>query len=389
MEPTLSGVGYHIVRLVEALSKSRQPGDELLGLFLCGRRSHWRRACERFAKCSEMGLRPIPWPRSNYSTVNRLKNSFVFPLAAKSMGLDVFHGPAHLLPATWDVPSVVTIHDLAFLRVQMYSPSFQTALQSAVSDSVRRASAVIALSRATATDIADGLGRTAGVTVVHGAGNYATTDGRIVQSSDLARLQALGVRGDYLLYVGDFNPRKNLAYLLDVFAALRRRLSTSFQLVLAGNSGSVRSELLSRAVAIGVPDGDVVLPGRVSDADLALLYRHAKAFTLLSLAEGFTLVTLEAMSYGVPVVASRTPAIAEGTGDAALLVELDDAASAAQAIAGLLEDPGRLQALSLAGDQRYRTFTWEAAAAQTWDVYRSAASTAAAPAPAEGPRRAR
>jgi glycosyltransferase involved in cell wall biosynthesis len=111
----------------------------------------------------------------------------------------------------------------------------------------------------------------------------------------------------------------------------------------------------------------------VPEDTLRVFYRNAAAFALCSILEGFTLVTLEAMSYGVPVVATNTSSIAEGTGDAAELVPLDDPAAVAHGLAIALSPGERRNAMVRKGLERYRLFTWDRTARETLEVYEDAA----------------
>src|SRR5207247_5752562 len=212
------------------------------------------------------------------------------------------------------------------------------AVQPAVDESLGTATAVIALSESTRRDIHEIAGRSAGVRVIYGAGNFPTADQAAPAAGDRAELAGLRLAGRYVLYVGDFNPRKNVPFLIESFARLKRDPGfADVQMVLAGNSRDAKPALEVHAGRAGLGGSDVVFTGRVSDDQLRLLYRNASAFTLCSLMEGFTLVTLEAMAYGVPVVATNTSSIAEGPGLAAGLVPLDDQAAV---------PPGRRRALA-------------------------------------------
>jgi glycosyltransferase involved in cell wall biosynthesis len=247
-------------------------------------------------------------------------------------------------------------------------------LSTAVASSVRRATAVVALSEYTKTEIAELLGRRSGVHVIYGAGNYPAPADTVPAPGDAGILGGLGVTRPYVLYVGDFNPRKNVPYLVRSFAALRKKApQLDVQLVLAGQSAEVRDSLIQQATDAGLSQHDVVLPGRVSNADLAVLYRNAGVFALCSLMEGFTLVTLEAMSYGVPVVATRTSSIAEGTGDAAELVPLDSPKVTAAALQLALLPGPRRDEMRKRGLIRAQQFTWERTAHQTLSLYAAVA----------------
>jgi len=370
----ISGVGYHILGLTAALSAQASRGWRFK-LFFTGDRASLRRAESRLPSAGNVELVRIPFPEVRLATLHRIKARFWVPRFVRSRGCDVFHGPAHHVPGYLDCPTVVTIHDLAFFRHDLYTPEFNRALRQRVRESVEQADFVVAVSEFTRREIAQLLGRRAGVEVIYGAGNYATEESGRRRPDDGDRLGRMGISRPYVLYVGDFGRRKNLPHLVAAFARLRRLPGTdNVRLVMAGNSREAREPLLAKAAALGLPGNSVVLPGRVNDADLALLYRNAGAFALASLAEGFGLVTLEAMSYRVPVVATDTSAIAEGTGDAALLAPPGDAGALAEHLHTALVDEKVKERMMRCGLDRVKAFSWDSAAARTLEIYEQVAT---------------
>jgi len=106
--------------------------------------------------------------------------------------------------------------------------------------------------------------------------------------------------------------------------------------------------------------------GYVSDADLPAVYAAAQVFAYPSLYEGFGIPPVEAMACGTPVVASTAGSLPEVLGDAALLVDPYDEDALAEALQAAAEDRGLLRRRGLV---RARRYTWQAAAAETWQVY--------------------
>jgi glycosyltransferase involved in cell wall biosynthesis len=150
------------------------------------------------------------------------------------------------------------------------------------------------------------------------------------------------VPGPFVLHVGNRKPHKNLAVLVEGFAAFFRRNPGS-TLVLAGEGASYASH----AAACGIPAAHFVELSGVGDARLAALYRQAACLCLPSRYEGFGLPPLEALACGTPVVLSDIPVLHEIAGDAALYFPPDDpqalAATLERAIAaGIPVDPAPL-----------------------------------------------
>jgi glycosyltransferase involved in cell wall biosynthesis len=138
--------------------------------------------------------------------------------------------------------------------------------------------------------------------------------------------------------------------------------------VLAGPKGAATEEVLKIASELGI-EQQVHLLGYVDDWELPLLYKLATAFVLPTLYEGFTLVTLEAMAYGTPVIVTDTSSIREGVGDAALLVQPNDVRDLASAMNRMVSDSELRASCVQSGTKRAAGFTWEKSAEFTVGLY--------------------
>ncbi|MGH9525071.1 MAG: glycosyltransferase family 4 protein [Terriglobales bacterium] len=165
----------------------------------------------------------------------------------------------------------------------------------------------------------------------------------------------------YILAVGTREPRKNLARLFAAWEAVQSRFP-EVELVIAGMQGSRRD--FGRQAPERLPARTRLL-GHVADADLPSLYSGAQAFAYPSMYEGFGKPPLEAMACGVPVIAGNRTAIPEIVGGAGLLVEPEDVAAIAGALARLLASRDLRTELSARGLARAAQFRWCGAAAAT------------------------
>jgi glycosyltransferase involved in cell wall biosynthesis len=177
-----------------------------------------------------------------------------------------------------------------------------------------------------------------------------------------------------ILFVGRLVARKGVDRLLEALAGLRAR---PWRLEIVG-FGPERDPLERRAAELGIADR-VEFLGRVTSAELVSAYRRAACFVLPATlderadTEGLGVVLLEAMSYGVPVVATSRGGIVDvvDDGKTGILVD-DDPAALAEAIAAVLEDPERGRALGRAGRERVRQrFGWDSIVDRLEAVYRS------------------
>jgi glycosyltransferase involved in cell wall biosynthesis len=182
----------------------------------------------------------------------------------------------------------------------------------------------------------------------------------------MATLQKLGIRKPFLLYVGGYEPHKNVGGLLETFALVRAR-RPDLSLVLVG-SKSLPAEVRAQAKELGLTEGADLAFLLNLTTELTDLYDEAELFVTMSWRESFCLPALEAMTRGLPVVASRWGASPEVVGDAGVLVDPRDPAAAAAVISEQLSRPDREELRAIAR-QRSRAFNWQRTAAQTIEVY--------------------
>lgn len=277
--------------------------------------------------------------------------------------VDLFWSPRHHLPLklSRDIARVVTIHDLVWRHYPKTMLWQNLWLERALmGPSIRNADRVICVSRFTAGEVSRyypaALGK---CSVIHEAST----------SLNPAAGKAGGIRPQqpYLLFVGTLEPRKNLARLLRAYGRLAGNTDVP-DLVIAGGRGWGDTGLAGLLKQMKLKQR-VHLTGFVDDVQLQALYQGAHALVIPSLYEGFGLPALEAMSCGVPVIASSTSALPETVGDAALLVNPYSEAEIATAIMRLVEDRPLRSELSLKAQQRSRLFSWQQSAQQTLDLF--------------------
>jgi len=186
-----------------------------------------------------------------------------------------------------------------------------------------------------------------------------------------ALLGRLGVGGaPYVLTVGTLQPRKNVEALVRAFEALAAP-GAEHHLVVVGARGWL-DEALVGLLGSSVLARRIHVTGRVLDAELVGLYRGTDCFVFPSRYEGFGLPPLEAMACGAPVVSSDRTSLPEVAGEAALLVDPDDAGALERAMAEVLGSSERRVELSARGRERAAGFSWARCAELTVAAYRRA-----------------
>lgn len=297
-----------------------------------------------------------PGPRARRNPLRSAANAALdalwlhvaLPRAARWAGVDAIHHPLPAHSAFAHVPQLVTVHDVAFVRLPgRFDPLWRRLARRAHAQAVRNAAAVICVSEATAADAVELLGAPRDRVVVahHGPGQP------LPDANDGAAPPR-----EHFLYVGDAEPRKNVDGLLEAYVAYREGAADEPRpLVLAGAAAALAD---THTGVSGVP-----APSRER---LAELLRGAAALVHASLHEGFGLTLLEAMGAGTPVVAVRNRGTEELCGPAALLVEPGDLASALEQVA---ENPKLRKRLTELGHERAGEFSWAQSAARHERAY--------------------
>ncbi len=288
---------------------------------------------------------------------------------------DLLFIPAHVMPIACPVPTVVTVHDLGYLYYPKTHRAFDRwYLHWSTRRHVRLAAYIVADSETTRQDLA----RHYGADLSHVRVIYPGCDETLRRVEDPQVIAATRARyhvqGDYLLYLGTLQPRKNLARLIEAFARANLPWSSAehggLQLVLAGKKGWDYDGLVRLANRMGLQNR-VIFPGYVAPEDKAALLSGAKALVFPSLYEGFGMPILEAMVCGVPVLTSHVSSLPEVADDAAVLVDPLNVDSIAAGLKQIAYQPDLCRMLVEKGYRQARKFSWENAARQLWEVFDS------------------
>jgi glycosyltransferase involved in cell wall biosynthesis len=323
----------------------------------------------------------LPPARVSRLTASRelVREQVELPRLLARRQIDVLHAPANRgLPVWAPCPTVVTRHDVI---ERMFAPEYRGSrrglLRMLYSDaiSMRRATVVTTVSETSQRDIERQWPGCRGRTLVAGEGVDARFfDPRLGGAAEpvRARLQLPSV---FVLYVGGFEPRKDVATLIAAMGTCRVR---DLGLVLAGALGPWRQRILTALAAAGIADRTRLLDF-VGDEDLPGLYAAARCVVCPSRYEGFGLPVIEAMATGRPAVVSDGGALPEVTGGAAAVFAAGDALALTAALEQVLTDSRLATRLIEQGRRRAEDYRWERVVGRYVSLYRRMSGADAVP----------
>jgi len=361
----ISGVEYYCLGLIRALVHTAGSNDYVVFT------NSGDIVAEHVGRADNLSVVDVACARSRPGRI--LWEHVELPAAASHAVVDVLHCMSYLCPLrACPVPYVVTVHDtIAIDHPQWCKLTNALYFRLCMKRALRKASRVIAVSRCTANDIRRNFEiDSSKVRVV-----YPGVDDIFRATEDVERFEEVrlryGLPERYVLYVGNIEPKKNIKALLSSVRRIREK-GLEHKLVIAGKrTWGSRNEL--SAIGAYVDSGDVVLAGYVVRKDLACVYKMADVFVFPSLYEGFGFPPLEAMACGTAVIASNRGALAETLGNAAIMVDAEDAEAIAEAIVRVVGDGCLREKHIQMGLEQSALLRWDKAAKETLFVYEEAA----------------
>lgn len=319
------------------------------------------------------GVRLVPTRRITRPAQRILWEQAALPRELRRLHADVFHAPVNVLPARVPCASIVTVHDLAFMRYpEYYRPSRRLYQRLLTARSARRATLIAAVSESTKRDLIEYLH----VPEERIAVIYTALSPDIHPIRDTSRLAAFrtahGLPERYLLYLGTLEPRKNLERLVTAYAHLRSAAPETPPLVIAGAKGWYFQALFERVRALNA-ENTITFVGYVSREEQPLWYSGATAFVYPSLYEGFGLPVQEALACGTPTLTSNVSSLSEAAGPVALQVNPTATEELAQGIRRLLGDETLRARMRAQGPEWAAGFTLARMAREYAELYARAA----------------
>ncbi len=353
-----TGISYYTHNLIRALA-TEMPDDDLILCYL----SFITRKPQRFSPSL---------PNIHYRRISlipgKIYNAFDHYLVGLPIDLlaglraDVFIFPNFFRWPLWLCrTSVVVIHDMAFIDTPEHlTDRHRKYLSKRVPQSVRKATHVIAVSENTKQQLIRHYGTDPEkITVVTPAidqQKYTPSDPKTIEDVKAK----YGITGDYLLYLGTIEPRKNITGIIQAYKQLSEKERDAYQLVLAGGKGWLDEKI--NELIRSLPKGSVIRTGYIDDNDKPALYTGATLFLYPSHYEGWGMQILEAMACGTPVLTAQNSSLSEAGGEAAAYVKTTDPTTISRLVSELLENPKKLASMRELGFIQAKKFTWIASA---------------------------
>ncbi len=363
----LAGIGQYVKYLLTALDTFN---DLHIAKFYAG---HWSQEIRQqgISQAAQNGKLLIRKHVPYFAQMYRWLQQQRFASGTRAGKADLYHEP-NFLAYGFDGPTVVTVHDLSWIRYPHMHPAERVAsMNRYFESSLHRATRIITDSMFVKKELMEVFG--VDPSRVHPVLLGVEADFRPHAANETADvLQAHGLQhGHYILALGTLEPRKNLQLALSAFEQLPLVLQQRFPVVMVGMRGW-NNDALERRLAPLVQSGRIRQLGYLSRQDLVKVVAGARCMVYPSVYEGFGLPPLESMACGVPVITSNVSSLPEVVGDAGLQVSPEDDKGLKEAMQSVLEDADLHTRLSNDSWMRSQQFTWMRCAHQTREVYRDA-----------------
>jgi glycosyltransferase involved in cell wall biosynthesis len=286
--------------------------------------------------------------------------------------VEIYHGLSNEIPVGMDkagVKSVVTIHDLIFMRQPgLYAPIDRHIYEKKVRNAVKSADRIIAISNQTRTDLLELFNTDEKKIKVIYQGCNPWFYHKEKEEARNKIIEKYNLPSKYLLYIGTIEERKDL---LSIIRAIHEN-KIEVPLVVIGRKTPYYSKVKDYITRHHV--GNIHFHHHIENSDLPAIYQQAEAFIYPSHYEGFGIPVLEALNSGIPVITSRGGCLEETAGKGALLIDPGDSGQLGKAIIRVLDDQALRENLIKAGMEHALRFREEVTVPELIKLYQDCLS---------------
>lgn len=371
----LAGPGRYVSNLINELEQIDKENDYVIFVTKEGSEKYHANN-PRFKKW----IVNVPW----YSLQEQTQLLIEFIRA----NLDLLHVPHFNMPVFYPRKSMVTIHDLTMHEFNntdattLPEPLYEIkkfAYKFVINSAARKARKIVVPSNTVRDEVVQ---KIKGAKYEKVAVSYEGVDQKLLgmvprdERVLRTRIEEMGVKRNYFLYVGSAYPHKNLNNLIVSYKEYLQRTGRQEQLIIAGkiDNFSQRTAAFSHGLQL---DGKVIYAAKFSeskyvpDNDLAYLYKGALAYVFPSLKEGFSITPLEAQALGVPVMLSDIPTHREIFGDTVLYFDPKSNIDITEKLLVIATDADLREKLVEAGLENAQKYSWRKMAEDILNIYES------------------
>lgn len=346
----VSGVGQYTKRLAEALNAN--PGVEITGFYF-----DWQ--CRYPKPKVKIRYASINFPKKVYTRLHKLGFKFAFDRKMDQVDATIFPNFA-TWPTKKSTLRITTIHDLTYLRFPKTVEKKNLAyLKKIVPKTLKQANLILTVSETVKQEIMQEFGVANERILTLPVPPDQTFLGFKPSPEPLAPTLKITTKY-FLLFVGNFEPRKNLAVLVKAFLKLPAQAREKLSLVIAGGRGWENDKvqiLIDHAVDNGE---NIVQTGNLDQEQIAQLMHESLCLVMPSLYEGFGMPIVEAMALAKPIIAADIPVLHETSQEIALFFKTKSAKSLAEAIIKLCKNPSLQKRLGEKGQAYAHSLSWAA-----------------------------
>lgn len=367
----ITGIGWCEVGQTQAIARLFPNDKYEYSFFTSGKSSHIEKA-RSFAK-DNITLNYSDFSGYLYRAVSTflpVPYSFFF-----GKNSDITHFFNYIVPPFVHGKKVVTVHDMVYKAFpETVRGRTRFMLETGLKKSMKRADIIVTDSEFSRNEIIKYFPEHSGKIRVVPCGVDCRRFRPCANPETIAEVKkSLDIDGEYFLYVGTIEPRKNLVRMIKAYKVFTKHVKNPPKLVLAGAKGWLCDDIYALVRKLGI-DNQVIFTKYVPSEDMTPLICGAMAFVFPSLYEGFGMPPLEAMACGVPVLTSGEASLPEVVGDCAVICDAYSVKSIAKGLYRLYKNPDLRKELSRRGNERAGLFTWENSAKKLHAIYRELAN---------------
>lgn len=292
----------------------------------------------------------------------------VLPRALVKDKINLFFSPYYKKPWSLKCSSIITVHDLNILFDSNYSLLRRMYFKKIVGRSLCSADVVFAVSNYVKKELLKTFNIDTSKIIV----NHNSIDERFrpIEENNFSKtiLTKYGIGSEYILYIGNLLPHKNVGSAIRAYSALPVDIKDKYKLVIGGSKKWAYRKLVELTDRLGLAN-NVIFTGFVDEDDLVYLYNRASLFIFLSFREGFGFPPLEAMACGIAVIASNRTSLPEIMGDAGILIDPDNIRGISEAMIAILTKEDLRRGLIEKGLARAKEFCVEKTAKRILEAF--------------------